>query len=115
MKIALGIVGILLSLIVMMQSCTITGLSGLADNAETGAAGAIGLISGFIFFVAAALSFSLPRAAGVTFLLSALLASAGAQDFPDLAIWAAIAGVMGVMAFLTGYLAKRKKKGEQNA
>jgi hypothetical protein len=114
MRIALGIVGIFLSMVMMLQSCAITGVGGLTDDIEFGAAGALGVFAGFIFFVAAALSFSLPRAAGIVFLLSALLAVAGAQEFPDLSIWATLALIMGTFALISGYMAKKKKKGEQD-
>ena len=60
MKIAVGIIGIFLGLLVLMQSCAVTAGSGLLQDKATGGAGAIGMLVGLLFFIAGAFSFALP-------------------------------------------------------
>ncbi|MBU3262205.1 hypothetical protein KPG71_19495, partial [Roseovarius sp. PS-C2] len=61
MKIAVGIIGITLALIALLQSCTITGLSGISEDQATGEAGAFGMMTAFLMFFGGAFAFGLPR------------------------------------------------------
>lgn len=87
MKIAVGIIGIFLSLIVLMQSCTITGLSGLTEDELTGQAGAVGMLSALLMFFGGAFAFGLPRVAQFVFLASFLVSIPARKEFPDMFIW----------------------------
>ncbi|MFN3239336.1 MAG: hypothetical protein ACE37D_20085, partial [Pseudomonadales bacterium] len=81
MKIVLGLVGLLISFIVMFQSLAIFGLSGFAENEAGASAGAIGILAGFLIFVGGALSFTLLRAAKFVFIIAGLLALLGKTEF----------------------------------
>jgi hypothetical protein len=111
MKIATGIIGIFLGLLVLMQSCAVTAGSGLLDDKATGGAGAIGILVGLLFFIAGAFAFALPMVAAIMFALGAALAfiASTSGEFADIKIWGVIALVLAAMAFFTWRSAKRKK------
>lgn len=109
MKIALGIIGIMIGILVLLQSCTIGTASHLVGDAATSDAGALGFLAGLLLFVGGAFAFGLPIVSTVTFALAALIAFAGSSEFPDLKVWGFIALAMAVTAFLTWRSGKRKK------
>ena len=115
MKIALGLVGILISMIVMFQSFAIYGLSGLVNEEATAQAGALGLFSGFLLFVAGALSFGLLRAAAVVYLIAGFLAHLGKADFPDLGVWAWVAFILCTVCGVTDRSQRKAKSGESQS
>lgn len=109
MKIAIGIIGIMLGIIVLLQSCTVGTASHMMGDAATGDAGSLGILAGLLLFVGGAFAFGLPIVSAVTFTLAGLIAFAGSAKFPDLKVWALIALAMAVMAFFTWRSAKKKK------
>ncbi|MBX4918359.1 hypothetical protein HJA76_01260 [Rhizobium bangladeshense] len=111
MKIAVGIIGIFLGLLVLMQSCAVTAGSGLLQDKATGGAGAIGMLVGMLFFIAGAFSFALPLVGTIMFGLAAAFAflTSTQGSFSDLTIWGFIALVLAVMSFFTWRAAKRAK------
>ncbi|MBB3399709.1 hypothetical protein [Rhizobium sp. BK060] len=111
MKIAIGIIGIFLGMLVLFQSCAVTAGSGLLNDQATGGAAAIGMFVGILFFFAGAFAFGLPLVAAIIFAIASLLGFlASAQgSFGDIAIWAFIALGLAVMAFFTWRSGKRKQ------
>jgi ABC-type cobalamin transport system ATPase subunit len=109
MKIAIGIIGIMLGILVLLQSCTVGTASHLVGDAATGDAGSLGILAGLLLFVGGAFAFGLPIVSTVTFTLAGLIAFAGSAQFPDLKVWGFIALAMAVMAFFTWRSAKKKK------
>lgn len=107
MRIATGIIGLVFSVGMFLQTMAVYGLSNLGDDDATTQAGAVGLLAAFLMFVGGALVFGLPRLALVVFVLSALSAFAGSGDFPDLAYWGGLALVLAAMSFL-GWRGKRR-------
>ena len=109
MKIAVGIIGIGISIFVMLQAMAITGLGGLAEEEAMHQAGSVGMLVALLMFVAAAFSFGLPRVGGVIFVLAALLAFMVSGDFPDMGVWGAISLLLGFLIFIAGRNAKNKE------
>lgn len=109
MKIAIGIIGIMLGIIVLLQSCTVGTASHMMGDAATGDAGALGILAGLLLFIGGAFAFGLPIVSTVTFTLAGLIAFAGSAEFPDLKVWGFIALAMAVMAFFAWRSAKKKK------
>lgn len=112
MKIATGIIGIFLGLLVLMQSCAVTAGSGLLEDKATGGAGAIGMLVGLLFFIAGAFAFALPLVAAIMFALGAVFAffASTSGNFADIGIWGGIALVLAVMAFFTWRSGKKARQ-----
>lgn len=99
MKIAVGIIGITLGLIALMQSCTITGLSGIVEDEVTGEAGAMGMITALLMFFGGAFSFGVPRAAQVFFGLAFLVSIPARDNFADMWVWGIISAILAGLLF----------------
>ncbi|RDC68891.1 hypothetical protein DLJ49_19585 [Rhodovulum sp. 12E13] len=99
MKIAVGIIGITLALIALMQSCTITGLSGIVEDEATGEAGAMGMLTAFLMFFGGAFAFGVPRVAQVFFGLAFLASIPARENFPDMWVWGIISAILAGLLF----------------
>jgi len=97
MKIAVGIIGLVLSMIALLQSCTITGLSGLANDQAVGEAGAMGMVAAFLMFFGGAFSFGIPAVARVLFALGFLASIPARESYPDMWIWGIASAVLGLL------------------
>jgi hypothetical protein len=109
MRIAIAIIGIMLGLVVLLQSCTISAGSSLLGDQAMGNAGGIGMIAGFLLFVGGAFSFGLPLVGTIVFAVAAVLALMGTERFPDLQVWAVASAILAGMG-LIGWRTDRKKK-----
>lgn len=111
MNIATGIIGIILGLLVLMQSCAVATGSSLANDQSTFDAGAIGILAGICYFIGGAFAFGLPRVAMVVFGIAAAIAflAASQGSFQDLSFWGGVALVLAIMAFFAGRKAKPTK------
>lgn len=108
MKIALGIIAIMLGILVLLQSCTVGTASHLTGDAATTDAGMLGILAGLLLFVGGAFAFGLPIVSTVIFVLAGLIALAGSTEFPDLKIWGFVSLGMAVMAFFAWRSGKKK-------
>lgn len=109
MKIAIGIIGIMLGMLVLLQSCTVGTASHIVGDTATGDAGALGILAGLLLFVGGAFAFGLPIVSAITFTLAGLIAFAGSAEYPDLKVWGFVALAMAVMAFFAWRSSKKKK------
>ncbi|MDA5637886.1 MULTISPECIES: hypothetical protein [Agrobacterium] len=111
MKIAVGIMGLFLGLLVLLQSCAVTAGSGLLNDQATGSAGAVGMLTGVLLVIGGAFSFGLPLVGAIIFFVSALMAfiASSQGSFGDMSVWGVIALLLAVMGFFTWRSAKRKK------
>lgn len=102
MRIAVGIIALVLSLMVFMQSCALTGVSSIADEQAMGEAGAIGILMAFGMLLGGAFAFALPNVAKIIFAIVFLLSFAAKTDFPDAAFWGYVSLVLGVLLAFFG-------------
>jgi hypothetical protein len=109
MKVATGIIAIMLGLVALLQSCTVGAGSSLVGDQATTDAGAVGIIAGFLLFVGGAFSFGLPLVGGIVFLSAALVASTAVADFPDLQVWAVLSLVLAAMALFAWRQNRRRR------
>lgn len=101
MKIAVGIIALVLSMIALLQSCTITGLSGLANDEQVGQAGALGMLTAILMFFGGAFSFGLPGVARVLFVLGFLASIPAREQFPDMWVWGIASAILaGLLLFV---------------
>lgn len=110
MKIAVGIIGIGVSIFVMLQAMAVAGLGGLAEEEAMQQAGSVSILVAFFMFVASAFTFGLPKAGGIIFIIAAVLAFLVSGDFPDMGIWGALGLVLGLLAIFAGRKAASGKK-----
>lgn len=101
MRIAAGVISLLLGFGVLFQSCAVSGLGAIV--APDSAAGAIGMLVGILLLMAGAFAFQLPRVAMVISIICAGLAFIEASnDFADMNVWAVICLCLAVMEFFAG-------------
>lgn len=111
MKIATGIIGLFLGILVLMQSCAVAAGGGLMDDQAISGAGMIGIFVGLVFFIGGAFSFALPLVSGIIFVIAALFAFlASAQGmYSDMKVWGVIALLLAAMSFFTWRSIKKKQ------
>ena len=114
MKIAVGLIAIMLSLLVMMQSCTVGTASHIVGDQTTSQAGAVGLFAGLLLVLGGAFAFGLPIVSVCMFALAGLIALAGAAEFPDLMIWAIVAFVLAGLSFFAWRSGRKKVPGARS-
>jgi hypothetical protein len=100
LKIAVGIIGIFLSLTALLQSCSINGLSRLSENQELETAGALGMLTAFLMFFGSAFTFGLPKVARVFFALAFLVSIPARKEFPDMWVWGVASLILGLLLLL---------------
>lgn len=97
MKIAVGIIGIALSVMAFLQSFAVAGLANLAQDENVGQAGSIGVLTAFLIFLGGAFAFGLPKVARVLFVLGFLASIPARSYFPDMLIWGGVSLILGVL------------------
>lgn len=99
MRIATLIVGLVLMIVVGLQSCTVMVGGGLADRKELSGSGAVGLLVALLFLLGAAFALKLPRTAAVMFALAGVFGWIGGfAGFGDLKVWGTVAFGLAAMA-----------------
>lgn len=105
MRIASGIISLMLGFAVLFQSCAVAGLGSIVDPDST--IGAVGMLVGFLLLISGAFSFQLPKVSLVICIIAALFAGIEAMnEFPDMKVWAVLCLVLAVM----NYFGARKPK-----
>lgn len=107
MRIAVLILGLILGAIMFVQSGLVAGLSGATGDQATNTAGGGGIIMALMWLVACALVIPVPLVSAVVFVLAGLVGFSMAQNFPDLATWAAVSIVLAILS-LVGWWGKRR-------
>lgn len=117
MRIATGILSIIMSIVVFLQTAIVGGLSDAVGDEDSSSAAAVGLLGGFLWLVSGALVFAFPAISMILYIVASVLFFAGTADFPDLGIYGVVSLAFAVMSFL-GWRGKKKadkKKNEQEA
>lgn len=112
MRIAVLIIGLLLGLLVFLQSFVIAALGG---DSDIGAGGAVGLIVAIMWLLACGLVIGFPRVSMVIFLVAGLFAFIGATSgYTDLNLWGSASLILAAMSFF-GWRGKREQDREREA
>ncbi|MER9456562.1 hypothetical protein [Mesorhizobium sp. M0478] len=109
MKVAIGIIGIMLGLVVLLQSCAVATGGNLTSNHDLAGAGSVGVFVGLLFFVGGAFAFGLPLVSAIVFVLGSLLAFLAASSFGDMKIWAFADLILAAMALFAWRSARKGK------
>ncbi|MEO3385260.1 hypothetical protein [Mesorhizobium sp. CAU 1741] len=109
MRIAIGILGLALGMLVLLQSCAISIGSDVVGDATTSEAGGVGIIMGILYFIGGAFAFGLPLVSLIVFALATLAGlTIGTGVFADLQIWAYVALALAVLSFVAWRKGRRK-------
>lgn len=109
MRIAVLIIGLLLGLLMFLQTFAVYVLSDVADQDKATGAAAIGIVMALMWLVACALVIGFPMVSVVLFALAGLLGLAASGEFPDLAYWGGVSFILALMSFF-GWRGKRKER-----
>jgi len=113
LRIAIGIISLVLMLVIGLQSIAISVGNSITGNEQTSTAAGYGILVAFLYLVGGAFSFKLPRVSMVVFILAALLGLPGSSDFKDLRIWGIVSLILAVLCYFTGRKKKAKKEQDQ--
>lgn len=103
MRKTIGILSIMISIIVVLQSLMAGLANTLSDNGETG--GSVGILLSFILLTAGVILLASKGAKGmltfsmIFYLLGGLLGLIGAGSYKDLVIWSAISLLFALLLF----------------
>lgn len=109
MRIAVLIIGIVLSVVMAVQTFLVYALGNVGNDADASGGGAVGLLVAFLMLVAAAFAMGVPLVSVILFLLGGVLALliGASSGFPDLSIWGVVSLILAAMAFV-GWRGKRR-------
>ncbi|ABB14636.1 hypothetical protein [Carboxydothermus hydrogenoformans] len=101
MRIASGIISLIIGILVFLQSCTVSFGDALFSGKTTGSSGDLGMFVAFLLFIGGAFAFALPKVAMIFSAAAALFAfiNGATSDFSDMKVWGVIALILAVMEF----------------
>lgn len=108
MKIAVGILGIALGLLTLLQSCAVATTASIIDQHAAADAGSVGIIVGLLSLIGGAFAFGLPLVSAIVLALASLFAFAVSADFPDMRIWGFVNLVLAGLVFYVWKAARKK-------
>ena len=113
MRIAVLIIGLCLTGIVGLQSCTVLLGNHLARDQAAAQGGAVGMFVAFLFVLGSAFALGLPRLSAALFALAGLfgVTAGNTTGFHDLRIWGFVALALAVMAYFGSRELRRRKQG----
>jgi hypothetical protein len=113
LRIATMILGLILMVIVGLQSCAVYVGGAAFEQRGVEEGGAIGLVVALLFLIGAAFAFTFPLVSLVAFLLAGILGiGEGASEFRDLQIWGYVSLVLALLSSF-GWREKRKRRQEE--
>lgn len=99
MKISAGVLGLVIGIMVLLQSCTVATTAGLISEDAVSSAGALGMFVALMFLLAGGFAFGLPLAGACVFVVAGLLGFLASADFPDMMIWGFVAFGLAALSF----------------
>lgn len=117
MRIAVLIIGLVLTVGMFIQAVIVGGLSSAVNDEATGESAAVGVLMALLWLISCGFVIPMPRVSMVLFAIAGLLGFAASGNFPDLAVWGGASLVLSVLSYF-GYRGKRKadrKEAERDA
>lgn len=112
MRIAVLIIGLLLGLLIFLQTAILGTLSSAVGEEATESAAAVGVLVALLWLIGSALVMPWPLFSVFAFAIAGLLGFAVSGDFPDMGVWGGISLVLAVMSFF-GWRGKKKDAREK--
>lgn len=111
MRLIVGIISIVLSLIVMFQSCAAGAANALSENGES--SGTAGALLAIIMLISGIISIAARKSKGgiitavVFYIIGGLIAFGMAGSYKDLKIWAVVAFIFAALLLLSLFMKKK--------
>jgi hypothetical protein len=112
MKIASGILSLILGLMISLQSCAV-GIGGsILDEESATQGGSVGFFVALLFFIGGAFSFALPKVSMVVMIIAGFLGIAAGSTtvYSDMTVWGVVALILAVL----NYFGSREKKKKED-
>src|SRR5215212_11487961 len=111
MRIATLILGLILMVVVGLQSCAVSLGGSLGESEKMSQGGSVGIFLAFLFLIGAAFALVFPLVSLIAFLLGGLfgVAAGATTPFSDLTIWGIVSSVLAVFIFF-GWRGKRRAR-----
>lgn len=115
MKIATGIISLVLMLIVGLQSCAVSVGGTMAKDDNTSGAGFMGVVVALLYLIGGAFSFTKPHISIGTFAVSCIIGlyEGLTTRFQDMAVWGVVSLVLAIMSYYA-YRGELKKNTQQD-
>jgi membrane protein implicated in regulation of membrane protease activity len=116
MRVATMVLGLILIVLVGMQSCAVSFGGAMGDSNRMEQGGALGILVALLFLVGAAFALAFPMVSLASFTLAGLLGLAGGSTTPftDLTVWGIVSLVLAVLSYF-GWREKRKRRAERQS
>lgn len=116
MRVAVLIIGLLLGLVMFLQTVVVYAASSATEKDDLAASAAIGVLMAIMWLVACALVIGFPMVSVVLFTLAGIfgILSASTAEFSDLYVWGSISFVLAAMAWF-GWRGKKAARREELA
>ena len=114
MRIAVGIIALVLGIVVTLQALAVFGLSNIANDQLTMESAAVAILMGALIFVGGAFSFGLAGLAQLIFVVCVLLSFVADDKVPDAALWRVACLVLALLLLFRGEKAAQQKQAEPN-
>lgn len=100
MRIATGILSIVLTFLIGFQSCAVYVGGSLGDEKEMAGGGAVGMLIALLYLIAGSFSFKKPVVSKYIFIVCAIFGFlAGSSGFSDLYIWGGSSVILAIMSY----------------
>ncbi len=109
MRIAVLIIGLLLGIIMFVQTVIVYGLGSAVDDEASATAAAGGIFMSLLWLAACAFVLPFPMISVACFAIAALIGFGLSADFPDLAVWGGISVILAILSLL-GWFGKRRDR-----
>jgi hypothetical protein len=116
MRIAVLIIGLLLGLLMFLQTVLVYAGASATEQDDLAGAAAVGVFMALLWLVACALVIAFPMISVVLFVLAGVFgfAAGASSDFADLPIWGGVSLVLAAMSFF-GWRGKKRSASEAAA
>ena len=115
-KLVLGILGLIFSIVIMLQSCAASVVNAVEDNGDIG--GFAGYLVAFLLIAGSIVMIATRGSAGkggsiaglIIFLLAGILAVSNSAVYKDLTVWGILCFILAVVNLLSVLLKKKAAK-----
>ena len=115
MKIATGIISLVLMIVVGLQSCGVAVGSSILHEQSGSTGASLGAFVAFMFLLGGAFAFAKPFVSMFFFALAAIFGWAGGATtmYSDLTIWGFASLILGILSFFAWRSDRKKKRDKQ--